>query len=479
MTSKEINQRHFLLDVDEHLAPSDPEKQYIEYQVDVPEGSSKVGLIFSYKNPFSDTNPNKAVIFVAFFDPDGFRGQRMNPGGRGDVTLELWTAPNEASEGAFPGVIKPGEWTVLIDIRALVGETDYQLQVYTHQSKEIPPAIEIDYPADHVVNPQPGWYKGELHAHSTESDGRYPVDEVIKAAIDYGMDYYSLTDHTTCSQWHKLAKLQNSKMAIIRSMEITSHIGHANLQGIQEWVNVYIDRPGWTVNQAVDEVHRQGGLFCVNHAFSGHLAWRDFNLDWNLVDLEEIYHNLEGANNSYQLSLWDQHLNQGYRIVGVGGIDSHNPYEGIHELGQVVTWIYADELSEQGIINGLRRGQVYISRGPEIRFTARNQQDEQATMWESLCSDGPISLEVDVKWQEPLNLFIIKNGLILDVVKTAYEQEDWQRIVYEDQEPLDGSYYRIELHDDVVKMPYTGIIWRDYSTTRVLSNPIWINREFS
>jgi len=471
------NKQDHLLDIEKHLS-EDFEELYINYTVQVPENVSKVGLIFTYQNDFSETNPNKAVMFIALFDPQGFRGHRMNPGGRGEVVLALWTTPDDSSEGAIPGEITPGEWRVQIDIRALFGATDYKLNVYTETKDEIPEPVDLSFPADHVVNPEPGWYKGELHAHSTESDGRYPVEKVIEAAVKYGLDFYSLTDHTTCSQWHKLAKLQNDSTAIIRSMEITSHVGHANLHGIQEWVNVYIDKPDWSANDAAEEVHRQGGLFCINHAFSGYLSWRDFELDWNLVDMEEIYHNLEGCNNSYQLSLWDQHLNQGYRIVGVGGIDSHNPYEGIHEIGQVVTVIYADELSEKGIVEGLRRGQVYISRGPEFRFTAKTGNTE-AQMWESLPSEGPVTLALKIKWDKPLNIFIMKNGLILDVLKTPPDNDEWQTLSYVDHNPIEGSYYRIECHDDVLNLPYKGIIWRDHTTMRVLSNPIWVGRDLS
>ncbi len=470
-------QRHILLDIAEHLLP-DPDDKYIQHYIDVPAGVSKVGLIFSYHNEFSDTKPKKEVMFVSFHDPHGFRGHRMNPGGRGDVILELWATPDSASEGAIPGQLTPGKWQIQIDIRVLHGETDYQLIAYYELDENLPAAIELTYPENHITKPGSGWYKGELHAHSTESDGKYPVEKVIEAAIDYGLDYISLTDHTTSSQWHKLAKLVNSRTALIRSLEITSHIGHANLHGLSEWVNVYIDQPGWSVNEAAHEVHAQGGLFCVNHAFSGHLSWQDFELDWSLVDLEEIYHNLEGANNSYQLSLWDQHLNSGYRIVGVGGIDSHNPYNGLHELGQVVTWIHADELSEKGILDGLRRGQVYISRGPELRFKAQNKSGVLAEMWESLPNDGPVTLLIDYKWELPLNLFIIKNGMIIEVITTTGNGKGWQRIEFVDAKNQKDSYYRIELHDSATILPYTGILWRDYSSMRVLSNPIWVGRTF-
>ena len=87
---------------------------------------------------------------------------------------------------------------------------------------------------------------------------------------------------------------------------------------LKEWVDVYVDREDWTMNQAADATHAQHGLFCVNHAYSGDLRWHDFSFDWNNADIIEIYHNLEGCNNGPMLSWWDHLLNSGYRIVGVG-----------------------------------------------------------------------------------------------------------------------------------------------------------------
>lgn len=468
-------QRKLLLNNQECLK-SDFEPKYIEYFFDVPENVSKVGLIFTYRNEYSETNPNKAVMFISLHDPKGFRGHRMNPGGRGDVILELWATPNSSSEGAIPGNLPSGKWLAQIDIRALTGNAEYELQIYIEQD-DVVNAAESKYPDNRVVKPERGWYKGELHAHSTESDGKFPVEEVVRAAVDYGLDFFSLTDHTTSSQWHKLEKLTNLPIALLRSLEITSHVGHANIHGISEWINVYIDKAGWNVNQAAEEVHRQGGLFCINHAFSGYLSWRDFDLDWNLVDMEEIYHNLEGANNSHQLALWDQHLSSGYRIVGVGGTDSHNPFEGLHEFGQVYTYVFADELSERGIVEGIKRGIVYISKGPQMRFTASNEFGLKAEMWESLPNDTPITFNVEFQWEKPLVIFVIKNGMIYDVFYSKTDFKDWQQITFTDKGSKENDYYRIELHDVVVNKPYNGIIWRDYSTMRALSNPIWVSEK--
>lgn len=461
-----------LLNLRQHLTPQN-KTDYIRHTFKVPENTIKVGLSLKYTNEFSENNPRKEVMFVSLHDPNGFRGHRMFPGGRGEVLLTLWVSSNDSSEAGIPGAIPAGEWTAQIDIRVLTGETDYELLIYA-QTGEPQPPLNQEYPADHIVNPNPGWYKGELHAHSTESDGKFSVEQVVQAAIDHDLDFFSLTDHTTSSQWHKLAKLVNHKTALIRSLEITSHIGHANLHGLQSWVNVYIDRPGWDVNQAIDAVHQQGGLFCINHAYSGDLSWRDFSLDWSKVDLEEIYHNLEGSNNDYQLSLWDHHLLSGYRIVGVGGIDSHNPYEGLHELGQIHTVVYADQLSESGIIQGLKRGQVYVSRGPQIRFQGASQSGTTAQMWESLpVQDGPFQFEVSVLWDKPLRMFIMRDSMMYKIEKLN-GSPDWQTVNFTVNDQNKRGYYRIELHDITSVPPYSGLYWRNFSTMRILTNPIWI-----
>jgi hypothetical protein len=343
--------------------------------------------------------------------------------------------------------------------------------------------ILVTYPEDHVVKRETGWYRGELHAHSSESDAKYPVETVIEAAIDTELDFLSLTDHFTISQWRKLASLIERPIALIRSCEITAHFGHANLHGIKQWVDVYVDRPDWMMNQAANAVHQQGGLFCVNHAFSGYMAWRYFDFDWRQADLMEIYHNLEGCNNDRQLPLWDHLLNSGFRIVGVGGTDSHDPFQGNHKLGQLVTWVYADELSEKGIIAGLRRGRVYVSKGPQLRFTASCETGEPSEMGESLrLDDSPITFRVDVLTDEPLRLFIFKNGFLLNHhIVFAGNADEWQSIRFIDR-PKQSGFYRIELHTNTERSgnaSYPDIYWRDYSTMRALSNPIWVSKDIS
>ena len=461
--------RRVLLDERRHLTPA-PRIHYMNFPFQVPEGASKVGLTFSFHKE------KLAQLFISLHDPTGFRGNRMQPAGKGDIALQLWVAPDDASEGGLPGPLPAGEWRAQLDLEALGEETDGHLAVYAEFGPVPAPNI-LHYPENHVVRPAEGWYKGELHAHSTESDGDYPVAEVVQAGIDAGLDFLSLSEHFTTSQWRKLAPLVDRNIALLRSCEITSHHGHANLHGIREWVDVYVDRPGWDMNQAAQAVHAQGGVFCVNHVFSGFLGWRAYDFDWSRADLMEVYHNLEGPNNSLHPLLWDRHLGEGRRLVGVAGVDTHHLYRGAHRLGELVTWVYAPELSERGIIAGLQRGRVFVSRGPELRWSATGSSGERAEMWESLpLGQGPITFEAWIRNKCPLWLFALKNGYILEVRRIEASEGDWQVFTFED-EPQQPSYYRLELHSIRESDLYPFIHWRDFETTQALTNPIWVGRD--
>ncbi|MFM8642655.1 MAG: PHP domain-containing protein, partial [Phycisphaerales bacterium] len=46
-----------------------------------------------------------------------------------------------------------------------------------------------------VLAAGPAWYAGDLHSHSTYSDGDSPVADLVAEAERVGLDFYVLTDH--------------------------------------------------------------------------------------------------------------------------------------------------------------------------------------------------------------------------------------------------------------------------------------------
>lgn len=459
--------RETLLDIKDRLDPALSE-HYRRHSFRVRDGAARVGVCLRYHRK------HRVQLYISLHDPNEFRGNRMNLSGYGDLETLLWVGADQAGPGGIPGPMPAGEWQVQIDIAHVNEVADYHLQVFAEYGQVETASLPV-FPEGHVVRAEPGWYRGELHSHSIESDGACTVEQVVRAAASAGLDFLALTDHFTTSQWLRLAPLvAQTPLALLRSCEITSHQGHANMHGLKKWVDVFVDRPDWSMNQAADAVHAQGGLFCVNHPYSGECSWRAFDFDWKKADLIEIYHALEGPNNHQQVTLWDHLLSQGCRLVGVGGTDSHHPTRGNHALGRLVTWVYATELSEQGILKGLKAGNVFVSRGAELRFFARNARGEEAEMGSRVESYGePVTFHLKHRATTSLCCFIYRNGLLWESRKLEDSSGEWREHRFSVKPEL-GGIFRVELHQAFDHPDYAGIDWHDFSTVQALSNPIWM-----
>lgn len=444
-----------------------PRTHYVYHDFPVPVGATRVRAALRYRKQAG------SQLFIALFDPDGFRGNTMRPSAQGDTELAIVVGENNASPGAIPGAITAGQWCVQIDIERIAAHIDYLLTVEV----SFGPSQTIttrSYPEGYVSRAQPGWYRGELHCHSTESDGSAPVETVVRAARELGLDFLALTDHFTISGQRTLADLHSRELALLRSTELTGHSGHANLHGLRRWHDVYVDgRDEWDINQLALTVRDEGGLFGINHPFSAELGWRYHELNWGLVDLLEVYHANEGPGNLLALGLWDDLLRRGYRIVGVAATDSHDPYKGRHRLGQLVTTVYAEELSEQGIIAGLRTGRVYGSKGPRLEFWGGSASEPGRTApMGATVAPGEITFTADVRdLNYPCCLHVIKNGFNF----ALFDQPTPDDAVFRFGDTASaGDYYRLELHALPFQNDAPERRWRCWETLLAFSNPIFV-----
>jgi len=63
------------------------------------------------------------------------------------------------------------------------------------------------------------------------------------------------------------------------------------------------------------------------------------------------------------LPFWNQQLNRGCRLSGIGGSDNHRPMQPLDQTGSIgspTTVVYAAELSTPAILDGIRAGHVFI-----------------------------------------------------------------------------------------------------------------------
>jgi len=244
-----------------------------------------------------------------------------------------------------------------------------------------PPGVTID-----LFEPVPAitgdWYRGDLHAHSTHSDGDSPVDVVIRVAAERGLDFFELTDHDTSMNgttphWED-PSYASDQLVLLYAVEWTSKRGHANVISAAP----YDYAPFWSANRsedaaaAIDAARTQGVLFSINHPVRSWFVW-SYGFD-ELVDnpgdttvLIEVWNGPFRAPTSNRRAvrgLWDGLHAEGARVVGVGGSDSHQ-IEGFQRkfnlVGAPTTWVFAAEPTGPAILAGIRAGHVSLSVSPD------------------------------------------------------------------------------------------------------------------
>ena len=96
--------------------------------------------------------------------------------------------------------------------------------------------------------------------------------------------------------------------------------------------------------------------------FGGDTPWEYGDLPYDCV---EAWQAPWPFRNEESLAFWDALLLAGRRVIAVGGSDYHQPLLPMqgrpHLLGQPITWVYANALSVEGVLAGLRSGRVCIS----------------------------------------------------------------------------------------------------------------------
>jgi len=74
----------------------------------------------------------------------------------------------------------------------------------------------------------------------------------------------------------------------------------------------------------------------------------------------------------------------GHRLVATSGTDIHGPPPANVERRAGFNVVYAEELSEDGILAAIRKGHSYISAGPELHLNAMTESGQTAMMGDKL-----------------------------------------------------------------------------------------------
>ncbi len=462
------------------------QRDYGYFPFYVPPDAVRIEAAYEYEGRDADT-----VLDIGLFGPDGtdlvtgdFRGWS------GSFRRGFFVMEDRATPGYLPGPLPAGQWQIVLGLQEMKRPAStfrVTVRVYTQAPpggwptpapqdvhERIAPAAAqlLAGLRASCVNPHPRWYKGDLHLHSIHSDGENPIPELVAAARARGLDFLALTDHNTVAQNPHLPAASTAEVLMIPGEEITTYYGHANVWGLDRWLDFRARTPA-DAEALIAEAHRRGLLFSINHPKDEGPDW-----DWKTVrgfDCLEVWQAPWWVSNYQALAWWDELLREGQRVVGVGGSDVHlvrtpaRTYP--HELGNPTTWVWAESFTAEAILDGIRRGHVFLTPEPagvEIYLTARTAAGEFMMGDEAPVAPGEtVHLAGQVMGAEGCILRLISDVGVVQEMDIGAPDLAWETTATVTRD----TYYRVE----VMEPPEVPLDEEPAALMlRALTNPIYV-----
>jgi hypothetical protein len=222
-------------------------------------------------------------------------------------------------------------------------------------------AIRARMSAVSVTSPYAGrgerFFRGNLHTHTTHSDGRYRVEEVVARYVAAGHDFLAISDHDVWTP-----PFTDERLVSLPAVEITAGGPHVLAVGVSRAYDT-----GETRGEITARVVADGGL-CV----LAHPCWEAHYDHWPQAAMLATgpYHGIEIFNTScepdpgsaYALDRWDRLLSAGRRVWGFANDDFHHDIDGPLAFNAVM----AEAFAADDLLAAMKAGSLYASSGLEL-----------------------------------------------------------------------------------------------------------------
>ena len=216
------------------------------------------------------------------------------------------------------------------------------------------------------------WFKGNLHMHTTESDGALTPAEAAALYTENGYDFIARTDHWKvgpADEFDTLLCLTGCEYHIgTRAVDGIFHIVGVGMEKDPEMRRDTPDNP-LTAQEIVDTIHRFGGLAVIAHP-----AWSLNTPEMLLAihrdtpfDMTEIYNSTSDMPRNcrpYSGLITDMLACAGVYLP-LGAADDSHLYAPWDRCRSYI-WVQAEECTREAILSALRAGRFYASQGPRL-----------------------------------------------------------------------------------------------------------------
>lgn len=384
-------------------------------------------------------------IGLGLFDQRGSGWQ--SPGFRGIAGEErksVFVGTQDATPGFVAGAIKKGTWTAIVPNFLAFGKVSVSITFRFGKQGKLP----TTEPVPEVVRDQAGWFKGDLHVHTTfssdaESSGKGLTPAAMaRRAQARGLDFINLSDHNVTTQNDHLRTDSPAGFLLLGGEEVTTWIGgpgHMTAAGLQsgDWLDWrfrprngrYANTISWTaddrpVQDAIAKGRSVNAYVAANHPFVA----PGFGSDWSFFedsdqDIAALPDGFEVWNDNFWLTFsfaaiarWDQEIARNRHVCGNSGSDVHG-VGGATEVGSPTTVVWAPQLSRAAIVDGMKRCRMYITDRPsDMRLTlSASTPQGQAMLGSTISGAATTQVPVTARAENADGKFLywIRNGEVV------------------------------------------------------------------
>ena len=318
----------------EQFVTSSDAGSYLELPFEMPENTERIDITYKY-----NAEAGNAIDFALY------RGIE-HIGASGSSRRHLWVSEYDSSPGFKQMPLTSGTYKIILGAYQ-VAEEGAQV---VYEINFTPKSLQL--------------LKGDMHTHTTASDGHHSQSQLLEIAKTIGLDFICITDHNNLPVYVP----SDEKLTAIPGVEWTDFAkGHSNFIGVYDSLKLpYYAKTLKEAQEIMKQAQEAGALVGLNHFKHETLGW-----EWGYdvpYDMLEVWNGHPKPSNNAAIKFWHDELCLGKRLVAVGGSDFHN-LSVFGTLAVPTTWVYAQSRGASDIIKAIREGHVFISltsNGPII-----------------------------------------------------------------------------------------------------------------